>query len=308
MHFGNCEGLVHSAVLKQAVTASVLYDRFLGGHKQGKLRNELLLSLSGNAERLTYDEDIAARARLTQLTFSEEDPNARSFSKTDLHAWALDHRAEILSAIAGLVDHWIRAGQPAAPSILTSFPEWRSVVGGIVYAAGLGDACAPDLGEELIGGDEATADMKALFKTGHAKFQESWVPKKEISPSCVRTRTSISLPISARSASDRLKSNSGGSSWLLRDASWVQSDCSSMWKMGGPSAQNIASRSKPLRSKSIMSQRFLASNARRLITIVKPTVPIMTSQTINGAIQAKLDFVSSARTKTFHRDSEWVND
>jgi hypothetical protein len=180
IHFGNCEGFIHSAVLKQAVTTTVIQDRFLGGHREARLLNELLISISGNSERLTYDEDIAARSRLICLEFAEENPNARAFQKTYLHAWTLENRVNILSAIAGLVHHWIQAGQPLPPSVFTSFPEWRNVVGGIVYAAGLGDPCAPDLRVELIGGDEETADMKVLFKLAHEEFQEKFVSKSDI--------------------------------------------------------------------------------------------------------------------------------
>ena len=50
-----------------------------------------------------------------------------------------------------LVRHWVDEGCPEGPTRFTSFPEWGRVVGGILYACGLGDPCLPHPETETCG-------------------------------------------------------------------------------------------------------------------------------------------------------------
>ncbi|MEI6655662.1 MAG: hypothetical protein WCP45_12915, partial [Verrucomicrobiota bacterium] len=51
------------------------------------------------------------------------------YRHTDIKGWVRRHRSELLSAVATLVNEWVRQGCPDGPSPFTSFPEWGRVVG-----------------------------------------------------------------------------------------------------------------------------------------------------------------------------------
>ncbi|HMO51214.1 MAG TPA: DNA polymerase [Kiritimatiellia bacterium] len=179
IHFANCRGHINNAAFEMIVTAPMWTDRRLGENIEVTIPNELEISLSANVG-LTYTPDFGNRSRIIMLHYEEEHANARRFSNPDLHGWILHTRDQFVSALAALVNAWDAAGRPAGPGVFTSFPKWASVVGGIMHVAGLGDPCLPHTEDSSIDGDRLTADMKALFIAGHAKFDQEWVKKDAI--------------------------------------------------------------------------------------------------------------------------------
>jgi DNA polymerase-1 len=179
IHFANCRGFVNSSALEHALTSKVWSDRILGGNTDAKAPNEIEFSLSANTG-LTYTTDLAARMRRIRLAFSQEDENSRKFPITDLHGWVLQHRSELLSALAALVTYWQGKGCPKGPTPFTSFPEWGRVVGGIMVCCNLGDPCLPQADEAEVGGDRLTRAMKDLFKLCHDAHKEEWLEKAQI--------------------------------------------------------------------------------------------------------------------------------
>ncbi|MEI6133188.1 MAG: hypothetical protein WCQ41_10260 [Bacillota bacterium] len=59
-------------------------------------------------------------------------------------------RRNVLAALLALVQNWISSRKPE--KIFTSFPEWASTVGGIMFAAGLGDPTSETAADFSVGG------------------------------------------------------------------------------------------------------------------------------------------------------------
>lgn len=179
MHFANCRGHLDDPALEEAITAKFLGDRILGRSESVHQANEVEYSMSANTG-LTFKADLAQRTRTIRLFLSDENPNGRRFARPDLHAWVMQHRAEILSVIFALVQHWHKQGMPGGPTPFASFPEWSRVVGGVMAAAGLGDPCLPENNAAHVGGDEETENMKILFQMGHERWGVKRVELKSI--------------------------------------------------------------------------------------------------------------------------------
>ena len=179
MHFGNCRGHISDAALEEAITARYWSDRVLGGSIEITLPNEVEFSMSANLG-ITYTPDIEHRSRRIGLFYEGENPNGRKFARPDLHSWIYENRPAILSAIHTLFNHWQSSGSPAGPTPFASYPEWTTVVGGIMHASGLGDPCATHKKSASFGGDEETAQMTLLFESCHAKLGAKMVESSGI--------------------------------------------------------------------------------------------------------------------------------
>lgn len=181
MHFANCTGFAHNSAFEHATTAKTYSARMLGRNDAGAditLPNEIEYSLSGNTS-FTFTEDFNLRCRKISLHYSEEDANSRVFTHPDLHGWILEHREELLSALAGLIAYWDQQNRPQCPTPFTSFPEWAAVVGGIMVCCGLGDPCQPQLDSTLTA-DNLTEDMKKLFSIGFQWHPDQWLDRNRV--------------------------------------------------------------------------------------------------------------------------------
>lgn len=177
MHFANCKGHIDNAGFEQASTAKVFNCRKLGSNESSadlKLPNETEFNISANTG-FSFSEDFNLRCRKISLVYSEEDANSRRFRDTDLHGWILEHRQELLNAVAGLIQCWHQQACPPGETAFTSFPEWARVVGGILVTCGLGDPCVPQLDGTLTS-DTTTAEMKKLFQIGFQEKPNEWSP------------------------------------------------------------------------------------------------------------------------------------
>lgn len=179
MHFANCRGHLDDPALEEAITAKEFGDRILGRSENVELANEIEFSLSANTE-ITFKADLAQRARTIRLFLQGENPNGRRFNRPDLHAWVIEHRADLLSAIFALIQHWHEQGMPDGPTPFASYPEWARVVGGVMITAGFGDPCLPENNAGHVGGDEQTENMKTLFALGHERWGTKRVELKSI--------------------------------------------------------------------------------------------------------------------------------
>jgi DNA polymerase I-like protein with 3'-5' exonuclease and polymerase domains len=182
MHFANCQGHIQDAAFIGAITSKTFGARNLGSTEAKSdltLPNEIEFSLSANIG-LTFRPDVEPRTRRITLEFPEDDSNGRNFPNPELHDWVREHRASILSAIDSLVALWIEAGCPAGQRPFNSFPEWASVVGGVMGFHGLGDPCQPHLDDGGLPADRQTEAMRALFVIGYAAHPDKWISKAEI--------------------------------------------------------------------------------------------------------------------------------
>jgi DNA polymerase-1 len=176
-HLANMKGHVRYASLEAATDNSGVWeDRRLGVSETLTLPNETEFSFSAN--NATWEPDIERRCRRIRLRFTPEEINSHRYKYPDIKGWVRQHRADLLSAIAALVNEWVRQGCPPGPSPFTSFPEWGQVVGGILHCAGLPDPCLPHEDSQS-SGDQSTRAMREFFKLALGHFGDREVLKKE---------------------------------------------------------------------------------------------------------------------------------
>ena len=176
-HLANMKGHVRYASLEAATDNSGVWeDRRLGVSETLTLPNETEFSFSAN--NATWEPDIERRCRRIRLRFTPEDINGHRYKYPDIKGWVRQHRADLLSAVATLVNEWVRQGRPPGPTPFTSFPEWGEVVGGILHCAGLPDPCLPHE-ESQSSGDQSTRAMREFFALALGRFGDREVLKKE---------------------------------------------------------------------------------------------------------------------------------
>jgi DNA polymerase-1 len=176
-HLANMKGHVRYASLEAATDNSGVWeDRRLGVSETLTLPNETEFSFSAN--NATWEPDIERRCRRIRLRFTPEDINGHRYKYPDIKGWVRQHRADLLSAIAALVNEWVRQGCPPGPSPFTSFPEWGQVVGGILHCAGLPDPCLPHEDSQS-SGDQSTRAMRDFYQLAFDHFGDREVLKKE---------------------------------------------------------------------------------------------------------------------------------
>ncbi len=178
-HSSNNRGYINNSVLESIITSENINDRELGKNKMLTFENILELSLSANTG-ITYSADLSRRSIFVNLFFSEEDPNARTFSIPDLHGYVKEHRGEILSANYALIRTWVEKGMPSCSKPFTSFPEWMRVVGGILEVCEIGIPTSNDTLNAGTGGDRETEDMKNLFILCYEELEEKLVSTSDI--------------------------------------------------------------------------------------------------------------------------------
>lgn len=182
LHFANCQGHIQDAVFIGAITSKTFGARNLGStdaRSDLTLPNEIEFSISANIG-LTFRPDVEPRTRRITLEFPEDNANGREFPNPELHDWVRLHRREILSAIDSLVAMWVEAGCPAGKRPFNSFPEWATVVGGVLGFHNLGDPCEPHLDDGGLPADRQTEAMRMLFVIGYAAHPDKWIGKAQI--------------------------------------------------------------------------------------------------------------------------------
>lgn len=176
-HLANMKGHVRYASLEAATDDSGVWeDRRLGVSETITLPNETEYSFSAN--NATWEPDIERRCRRIRLRFTPDDINGHRYRHIDIKGWVRRHRSELLSAVATLVNEWVRQGCPPGPSPFTSFPEWGRVVGGILHCAGLPDPCLPHEDSQT-SGDQSTKAMRDFFTMAFERFGDREMLKKE---------------------------------------------------------------------------------------------------------------------------------
>jgi len=109
-----------------------------------------------------------------------EDANQRKFKNPNLHAWVLENRNNILSALYTLIRNWFENDMPSGSHPFASFPEWSRVCGGIMECAGYENPCMKDVTETGISIDSDTDEMKELFELCYTQRKGEWINKNDI--------------------------------------------------------------------------------------------------------------------------------
>lgn len=135
--FDNVKHSVNSACLDRILTTGYYSGRLLGKSKNLHCMVLQLFIMTSNNTRLS--EDMSRRFARVRLRTNLRNPERRSdIQQVDILNWVGDNRGKIISALAGLVNHWIAEGSPVPDSLprMGSFESWRNVVGAILNCAG----------------------------------------------------------------------------------------------------------------------------------------------------------------------------
>lgn len=178
MHLANVKGSLESPILEWLLTNEEIPHRKLGTERILLIPNTSDYSLSGNLG-IVYSADLARRSISVRFHYAGEDINSRVFRNPDLHGWILENRADIVSALAALVQHWYDSGMPKCSQPFAAFPQWMAIVGGIMEAAGW-PAPKSNLVADGVSGDRETQSMRELISVGYTLWPETQVSKKDL--------------------------------------------------------------------------------------------------------------------------------
>lgn len=161
--FDDVTGSLFSSTLNRWVTGTTWEFRKFHSQTQIRVDKRCMSLVSDNG--CTLSDDLIRRAVIVSLQMDESASERDSGLQwhMDEH-WlnALDNRTELLSIMWAFVKHWTADGMQPGPRSIPSFRTWARTVGGIISAAGFGDAFAP--ANLLDGGDKRRTEMDRLMK------------------------------------------------------------------------------------------------------------------------------------------------
>lgn len=166
------DGFIKSQTLNRWVVQGHWSARRLYSMSEMSVAKRCMTMITGN--RATLSDDLVRRMVLIDL-FSEKTAAERLAERKEgveiTSDWLKSekNRRDMLSALWALVRNWAEQGKVSAPRCIASFVEWTRVVGGIVYAAGFGDAFAP--AELADAGDKWIVEWNTLFSAVVRSFK-----------------------------------------------------------------------------------------------------------------------------------------
>jgi len=136
--FDNLRTSIGDALLDALITSPTWSDRQLGASDAPPLPNITTWIATGN--NLEPEGDTVRRVLQIRLDVPEENPQNRSNFKHNLvGGYALEHRAELLSAALTILRAYHVAGRPVQPLAAWTFGAWRALVCGALVWAGCED-------------------------------------------------------------------------------------------------------------------------------------------------------------------------
>jgi hypothetical protein len=141
--FDNITRPLENGDLCSALTATLWADRIMKTHDSVALPVRTTFMASGNNIRIGGDMPrrcyrIRLDPKCSQPYLRTGPTEGKAFAITDLKAWTLEHRGELLAALLTLARAWHLAGQPSVSiKPLGSFERWTRTVGGILQFAGI---------------------------------------------------------------------------------------------------------------------------------------------------------------------------
>jgi hypothetical protein len=133
--FDNVKGRLSSPMLAAAITTPRLTERAMGG--LGEVTATVRCVWVATSNNASLDADTASRCIVIRLDTGLESPEGRTFKSNPL-AFITQNRAQVASALLTLVRKWQADGCPAYKGKhQTRFPQWQSIIGGILQAAGI---------------------------------------------------------------------------------------------------------------------------------------------------------------------------
>ena len=126
-----------SAILERCVTGASLSFRRLGSNTAiERPHNDVLFALTMNDTLLV--QDLRERSLPINLELHTSARGAR-YAIGDVVGYALEHRVELVGALLGIVDRWVRAGRPMVPEPArhSVVQEWAAAVDGALRYSSL---------------------------------------------------------------------------------------------------------------------------------------------------------------------------
>src|SRR5262249_51624808 len=133
-----------SPALAAILTAPFWSGRVLKESKMISLPNRAIWLATGNNVELS--DELVRRTVHIRLDAGTERPEERQgWRHPDLLGWAKANRADLVSACASIVQHWVDDGMREGNASLGRFESWAAVLGGILNSVGIeGFLCGRD--------------------------------------------------------------------------------------------------------------------------------------------------------------------
>ena len=160
--FDDMSGSLFNQDLNRWVTDSTWEYRLYHTQSLGRVDKSCMTIISDNG--CTLSDDLIRRSVIVSFHVDERAGERQKKLKRHLdEAWLKkkENRGRVLSIWWSFIKHWTESSEMCeAPNPIPSFRAWTSVVGGIVYSMGMGDAfAAAGLVE---GGDKRRTEMDVL--------------------------------------------------------------------------------------------------------------------------------------------------
>ncbi len=150
---------VSSATIEANSMAPTISLRILGQSRTFTRPNDVVWMITMNCTRVS--QDLVSRGLPIRLE-REGPPGEHDFGGRDPIAFALEHRAEILGELAGMVMRWVQAGRPTFGHDHRC-ARWAEVIGGILATCGLPEFLG-NLKEAAGAFDAASDELQTLVE------------------------------------------------------------------------------------------------------------------------------------------------
>lgn len=186
----NVTGVLDSAAMAAAITASHLRDRVLGRSESLGIPNRALILLTGN--NLTPAGDLARRLIPIRIDPATDVPFAREFDLDPLE-YVLDHRTDMVLAALVLMRGRLTSGARRAAGRMASFEDWddliRQTVAWVGTEIAVGAYADPlELVLRAQGNDPEQESHFALLEALANLFPNGWFTAKDVSQRAQRGR------------------------------------------------------------------------------------------------------------------------
>lgn len=165
INLDNLNGVLHSDLLCQAITQSLLWIRPLGLSTQVEVFLNTLFCVNGN--NLSIAGDLARRTLMCRLDPRCERPEERKFTGNPVNE-ALADRATYVSAALTVLRAFILAAPRLELSRFGSFEQWSDLVRSALVWAGEADPCDSRVG--IMAEDPELVALAAVLTAWFAKF------------------------------------------------------------------------------------------------------------------------------------------
>jgi primase-polymerase (primpol)-like protein len=176
----NIRGVLESASLEMMLTGDAIEGRILGYSKMAKVKNQATWMATGN--NLLIGGDLPRRCyriRLLSLTAKPEERD--DFKISDLEAWVLEHRIELITAILTVIRAWYLAGKPKDSRVpkLASFTDWAQTIGGILHFSGV-EGFQQNRDELRSRNNDEAIEWEAFLSSWYETFGTAWKSSEEL--------------------------------------------------------------------------------------------------------------------------------